>query len=161
MRNLPVTVRVPIDSTWRAGCTLQLYTDDGGGTIDPAAPLLPVRAEVFPGAVPLEGAGLDRAGYGPAGGVGPPHNKAGGAGFGRAGFGPAGMSDDHAEVAVLVNQGFGDYKFAAEVFDEAGNAQGGALVEISQLVSGDEPDAVTGFAFSSYDDGTDRVTFAL
>lgn len=161
MRNLMVTVRVPVDASWRAGYTLQIYSDHGSGTIDTGKPLLVPRVAMFPGKPIVQGAGLDAAGLVPAGGARAPARNRGGAGRQPAGLAAAGGSTPHIELVVRVEQGFGEYKFSAAAYDSAGNVQDGAPAEFTQLVSGGEPQPVSEFEFSAHDAGTDQATFGI
>ena len=163
MERMPVTVRVPVVSSWEAGGTLQIYSDHGsGGAVDTTRPLLHQRAEMFPGTEEVVGYGEEPYGATAYGGEEPVSN---GGGYGEEPYGEEvdgyGYGSPAIDVRVFVDQGFGVYLFAAESYDVAGNAQGGALIELSQLVSGDTPEALAAFSFSSYDDGTDQVIFAV
>lgn len=161
MSGVSVNLRIPVDDSWRAGDTLQVYTDFGTGTIDTDQPLLPRRIAAFTEkraelgygefdihAVPY---GLERA----------PSQRSGGYGDQPYGDGVDGYGggQPYVEVTVEVDETFGAWKFAAEVADAAGNVQADALTEITHLVSGEDPDPADSFAFNSYDSGNDQCVF--
>ena len=159
MDSMPVTVRVPVDQSWRAGDTLQVYCDQGSGTIDFTRPLLNPRFDMFPGTFEERGYGGEPYGAVPYGGGAPTTKRGGGYGDQAYGSVPYGGGTAHVDVRVFVGQGFGSYKFAAETFDRAGNVQSGAPVEFSQLVSGGDPPPLRRFDFGSFASVTDQVTF--
>jgi hypothetical protein len=160
MAKMPVNLRVPIQSGWRWGTTLQIFTDQGDGSIDTGAPLLAVRALAFPNVTLSKGYGYGRYGHRPYGRLPPlaPHKR----GYGRHPYGHSpngyGYGAAYVEVPVYVDQGFGPYKFAAKAYDEGGNAQAGALVEFTEFVSGEDPEPLSAFAYSAYDGPSDRIT---
>jgi len=154
---IPVTLRVPIDSTWKAGTTLQAYTDAGDGSVDTGAPLLPRRVDVFPQRFPAGGYG--RGGYG-KGAYGSDNPSVKSAGYGRGGYGQGAYGQTGASVTftVYIEPNFGLWKFAVKSYDEAGNAQAGALTEIERVVSARNPRPLSGFAFDSINAGRARFT---
>ena len=159
----PVTLRVSIDSSWDADTRLQVYTDEGGGTVDTTRPLLPDPKAVFPGAAKSKGYGRQPYGRGRHGNHKPARSRNGG--YGRRVYGrtPHGRSEPYLAVTVQVPATFGLWKFAVEAVDQYGNVQAGGLAEIQRVVSGTEPPPIKDLALSNYDAGSDQVTlkFAL
>ena len=163
-RQSQVDLWIKVEDDWRAADTIQVYTDFGSGTIDEDKPLLAVRAAIFPEDF------RDRVwsgGYGdnPSGEV--PYGEAGATasydeGYGADPYGdvPYGETERKIKIPVAVESAYGTWKFAARVYDGAGNPQG-ALVEFSQFMSGENPPPLASFAYSSYDSGTDIVSFSF
>lgn len=161
MSRVAVQLRVKLDATWKVGDKVQVYTNYGSGAIDTGNPLLPEPIEILPGVEPFVGLGGGHLGLGALGESRAPQLHTGGLGGLPLGQGALGGSEPNIIVTVYVADAFGVWKFAAGAVDEAGNVQGDALDEIEALVSGEDPPALTAFAFSGYDDGTDKATFSF
>lgn len=161
MSRVAVQLRVKLADTWEVGDKVQVYTDYGTGTVDTDNPLLPEPIEMFPGDEPERGLGEGALGEGSLGGVGPPLHYPGGLGETPLGEVPLGDDEPYITVTAYVPDAFGTWKFAAGAVDEAGNVQGDALEEIEAFVSGEDPPALTVFAFAGYDDDTDKATFSF
>ncbi len=158
-----VAVRVPIAESWRTGATLQLYTDQGSGTVDESAPLLTRRAPVWPSDRGAGGYGEEPYALTAYGVCRPTTSQRGGYGEQPYGLDPGGYGagTEFCEVTVAVAEGFGSYKFAAEAYDRAGNCQYTALAEVTQLVSGEDPRPAETFEYQEYESGTDQVVFGV
>ena len=164
MRGQRVVLRVPIESDWRAGDQLQVFTDWGDGSIDTSKPLLTRAVRIFPDdprtTAANPGYGQERYGSTPYGGSAPrSRRKDRGFGHDRYGGHAYGHCTAFLRVPVQITPGYGTWKFAARVADGAGNEQG-ALQEFSQFVSSENPPPLAAVAFSGYDEGTDKVTLA-
>jgi len=164
LRQMTVRLRVPIEDGWRSTFTVQVYTDFGDGSIDTTRPLLGRRVRVFPADVQdaerNPGYGGEIYGqrvYGAGRAVDRPRR---GYGFNPYGQVEYGRASRYALIDVSVPQGYGSWKFAAKVYDGAGNAQG-ALVEFTQFVSGENPPPLSAFSLSSYTKVTDKVVFTI
>lgn len=153
-------VRVAVDSAWKFGTTVQIYTDEGDGSVDYTAPLLHRRAEVFPNVERPGGWGKDVWGHGSWGRTKPTPPNHGG--WGQQSWGHDvngwGYGDAYVEVPVLVRQAFGYWKFGVKAYDESGNVQSGAN-ESSQMVCGQDPPPLSTFTVNSYDDVNDQMVF--
>jgi hypothetical protein len=154
-------LRIAIDAAWRHDDRLQLYTDSGTGTIDTERPLLSRPLRMFPGALPARTSGDHPSGMVPSGADIPAYPHLGGQDEWPAGSIPSGTAVPYIEVPVYVDQGFGTWLFSAEIVDGAGNVQSDPMVEFTHVVSGEEPPALSAFAFASYDAPTDRATFSF
>lgn len=161
MSRVAVQLRVKLDSTWRVGDRLQVYTNFGSGAIDTDNPLLPEPVEILPGVERFAGLGGGHLGSGALGESRAPTLHTGGLGNMPLGQGELGGSEPHVTVTVYVDDAFGVWIFAAGSVDEAGNLQEDALEEIEALVSGEEPPALTAFTFSEHDDVNDKAKFAF
>jgi len=151
MITVPVRLRIPIASDWRFDHTIQVYTDQGTGVLDTDNPLLSQPLRSF-GDVDEPLPWTENAwGSVPWGNHVPRLDNTGGWGEWPWGEEPNGwcLGGDFCEGTVYVDQGFGDYKFAAKAIDGAGNAQAGALVEFTERVSGEHPEPLSAFAFDS------------
>lgn len=153
-----VTLRVPIDESWDAGASLQVFCDFGSGTIDTSKPLLRRPREVFAGQRAARGVGLQPVGIGRTGDFKASRPR-GGLGRTRVGVTPLGTTPPFIDVTVDVPPAFGVWKFAAQVLDRDGNPQSGPLQEISAVVSGTQPAALKSFSLFGYDAGADQVIF--
>jgi hypothetical protein len=163
MAKMSVTVRIPVVAAWGAMETVQVYTDLGDGSIDTTAPLLPVRADLFPDTYEVLGYGEEPYGETAYGGEEPTYANNGGYGdqpYGEEADG-YGYGTPYIDVVVMVDQGFGTWKFAAEAYNAAGMAQTDPLDEFTQFVSGEQPTPLSSFTLDSYDSGTDRFTFVF
>lgn len=147
-------VRVPIASSWRYGAKVRVFSDHKSGTIDLSRALTRASLKAF-------GAAVEPKGFG---------DSPGDVGWGEdkpKAKRPTGFEDfdldnpEFVEAIVYVNQGVGDYKFAAKSYDAAGNEQAGGAVEFVQYVSGDSPTPMKDFKFVSYDSGADQATFSF
>lgn len=164
MNQITVTLKIPVVAGWRALDGVQVFTDYGTGTIDTDRPLLATPRRLFPkekrDRVKHGGHGSAAYGASPAGEVtAVPQRRSGHASDPHASV-AYGAGKDYAELMVMVPQDYGAWKFAARVEDGAGNQQG-SLVELTHFISGEEPLIPGTFAYSSYDSGTDVVTFSL
>lgn len=164
LRGQRVDLRVEVDPTWRATDRIQVYTDRGTGTVDANVGLLRAPQRIFPDD---QRDGVAHLGYGeePYGKV--PYSHERGVtgrdhGYGQDRYGEVGYGETVRVVIVAVDipQAYGNWKFAAEAVDGAGNVQG-ALVEFTQFVSGEDPPPLASFAFSSYNGGSDKVLFSF
>jgi len=164
MDEIPVLVRVPVQSTWVYGTRINVYTDRGTGTIDTSRALNRTPIKVFGESPdPLGGVGDGAAGKVPIGSAQPKAKGDGELGHWEFGEDPNGLAagTGYVEVVCWIDQIVGDVKFGALAVDAAGNPQGGAMVEWTQYVSGDRPAPLTTFAFSQYDEANDQVEFAV
>lgn len=155
-------LRVPYPAPADAGDALQIYTDRGTGTVDTTKGLLQAPAGLFPGVLQrFGGFGSEVFGESDAetGFALPPAPL----GFGSETFGdtPFGDALAYREVAVHVPPSFGVHKFNARLVDEAGNPQGDAMPLGEFMVSSEEPPSLKSFAFDSYNDVDDVVTFTF
>lgn len=164
LRGLQVDLRVELIPAWRASDRAQIYTDFGSGTIDTDNPLLKTPAALFPDdprdRVANAGYGEEpygRAPYGHERAVSEPLQGYGGDQYGEVIYGGQTRT---VVIPVQIPQAYGSWKFAAQAVDGAGNLQG-ALSEFTQFVSGEDPPVLASFAFSSYDSGSDKVTFTF
>jgi hypothetical protein len=150
MSTIGVNVRVAVDDDWEWGTTLQLFTDQGDGSVDYDSPLLAQRFEVSGDTPEHRGYGMEPYGMGPYGG-GVRSAEPGGYGMGPYGAEPGGYGGNNrfVTVPVRVNQGAGVYQFGVVAYDAGGNAQGGAADEQSVFVVGTQPRPVRNFAYSS------------
>lgn len=160
MSKQTVLLRVEIEDTWDAGDRLQVYTDQGSGTIDLNKPLLKRPLEIFPGQQAGQPYGRQPYAVGRHGDnlASRPPNGIAGTIYGTTPHGGALVA---IEVAVEVAPAFGKWKFAAQVMDGHGNVQTAALQELSAMVSGTDPAPPAEFALVSYDAPSDRVTFSF
>jgi len=157
-----VRLRIEIDPTWRANDRLQVFTDWGTGTIDTDKPLLFRPVRIFPDD-PREDVAprpwmTERLGTAISS-----RARGGRSGIGEEGLWPAGglgAWKRYRAVEVLLPSAYGTWKFACRVIDGAGNEQGD-LVEFSRFMSGEDPAPVASFAYDSFDDETDKATFAI
>jgi len=162
-RKVEINLQLQVHSTWRSADRVQVYTDSGTGTVDADSPLLPVARPLFP-FDPLDRVaegGYGVSPYGVAGYGGGPVG-CGQSGYGIAPYaeGPYAGSYEVAHVTVAVIPGYGDWIFAAQAIDGAGNEQG-ELQEFTKFLSGENPPPLSAFAYSSYDSGTDTLTFGV
>jgi hypothetical protein len=159
---MTIRLRIPIDPSWRAADRVQVYSDFGSGTVDTDRPLLNPARRLFPddprdanngGSIAQNGLCRMALSRRPA----------------RRPQGMKKRSPLEASLAgttryvfmdVVVPAGYGMWKFAAEAADGAGNPQGG-LNEFQQFVSGEDPPPLSSFAFDSYDDVNDVVSFSF
>jgi hypothetical protein len=163
MRGQRVVLWVPIESGWRAGDVLQVFTDWGTGTIDETEPLLTRPVRIFPEdirtTVAHPGFGEEEFASSPFGGtLATP--RAEDWGFGRDVFAGVAFGDatPFVRVPVQIPADYGTWKFAAQVTDGAGNEQG-ELQEFSQFISSENPPPLAAFGYSGYNEETDKVTF--
>jgi len=161
VKAMAVILRVPIEASWKHSARLQVFTDSGSGTVDTNDPLLADPVEVFPNAVRPRGIGADPIGAVPIGHGRPATARRKGIGAHPLGSIPIGSGLAVRPVAVMVAEGYGTYKFAAQAVDEAGNAQSAALVEFEEFVSGEAPPPLARLDYASFNAGTDQVTFDL
>jgi hypothetical protein len=156
---LPVKLAVPVDSTWRWGTRVQLYTNNGSGAVDCDQPLLTRPHDVFARSIEPKGhaavphAVTAHATLQPE----PPHG--GGHAMTPHASVPHAAGEAYAEVTVKVAEGFGVYTFGAKAV-VAGNVQAGDPVEFDHLVSGENPPPVK-ITYKEYDSETDQVSFDL
>lgn len=160
MSRQTIQLRIAIDDAWDAGDRIQVYTDFGTGSVDLTKPLLPQAFDVFPGEEPSQGYGVQPYGLGRVGDfkADRPHQGIGSAIYGVT---PYGTAPPFVEVEVDVAAGFGNWKFAIQIVDRDGTPQGGALQEISAVVSGTDPSPLCRFTFNNHDAPSDQVTFDI
>lgn len=161
VKTLAVRLRVPVEATWEAFARLQVFTDNGSGTVDTADPLLAEPVQLFPNAWRPRGIGADPIGAVPIGHGQPETARQKGIGAHPIGSIPIGSGMAIRPVEVRVVEGFGLYKFAARAVDEAGNSQSAELVEMEKLVSGANPPPLARMDYASFDEVDDQVTFDL
>jgi len=154
-----VTLRIPVPDGWDGRDRLQVFTDWGTGTIDTTKPLLPEPIEVF--RLQREAMGVGQQVVGGARADLKAGRRPGTLGQGTVGVTPVGQDPETVDVSVELPAAFGPWKFAAQSIDRYGNVQSEALAAITKVVSATEPAGLSGLTFSSYDGGTDRVTFAF
>lgn len=152
-------LRVPIPDAAKAGDRMQIYSDFGDGSIDLSRPLLPEPVEIFAGAARRVLKAKDYPAKGSAKSGRPPARLSEALGTigdfkkGSKAFRP------YVEIVVHVPAAYGNHKFAAQLVDTAGNAQGGTLPETTVFVSAPTPPGVRSFELAGHDSGTDQVTF--
>lgn len=162
MSRVEIDLTVPVEASWPADATIEVFSDRGGGSIDYTNPLLRRRLNTLRNVVAPQGIGADPIGALPIG-----HGKAAavrnvrGLGALPIGAGPIGADLETVEVAVEVGQGCGTYKFAARAVDGAGNKQSGAGNEFEHWVSGEDPPHLEALAVESYHAGNDQFTFSV
>lgn len=162
MSKVSALLTVPLVAGWDAEASLEVFTNQGSGAVDYDAPLLSVPLATLATVIQPAGVGADPIGAMPIG-----HGKAHAAGEHLGvgaipiGDGPIGSSIEVIEVEVMVEQGFGTYKFAARVLDAAGNAQEDPPAEFELFVSGEDPPTPSGLRVEAYDDETDQCTFSV
>jgi len=161
MRTL-VTIRVLIPEGADVGDAVQVYTDNGTGTVDLNAPLLARAARIVPAAGKRSGGygsvPYGRARYGSQKLAPQRQASLATTTFGRGAYG---RTPDFLEVTVPVLPGFGTRKFAARLVDEEGNAQGAAAPETAVLLSSIEPPTMRSFAFDSMQGSRARFAIAV
>jgi len=157
---VPVELRIPIPEGADAGDGLQVYSDFGDGTIDLARPLLARPAALFEAIVTRT---KDFGGQGLRGTfpTGRPPTRLSEM-FGRQPFGK-GMTEfiRYVDVTVHLPAAYAMHKFAGQIVDAAGNAQGGTLPEIAVFVAATEPPTLSRFELESYDAVNDQAVFAF
>jgi hypothetical protein len=158
MAKQTVMLRVPVAESWDAGDAIQVYADNGTGTVDFNTPLLARPAPLFPGQHAAKGVGLQPVGRGRTG-----DQKARRArpGMGRAVTGKTkvGTSPKTLAVPVEVSAAFGNWKFSAKLVDRFGVVQAAAGTEAQVIVSGTEPPPLSSFTLNGYDFAGDVATF--
>jgi hypothetical protein len=147
-----LTLQVPIDDSYDAGDTLQVFTDFGSGTVDTSKPLLAKTLAMFPTKHPAAGVGRTPVGVGRLGDM-RPARPVRGIGAARTGRTPLGTAPVYLAVNVEVPAAFGKWKFAARITDRFGVVQGGALQTFESMVSGIEPPALEALTFQSVSGG--------
>lgn len=154
-----VSLLVEIDPDWTAGARLQLYTDQGTGTVDDATGLLRRPVEVWPGFRPTRGFGLDPFARREVFTGRPPTRR----GCFNAPFAqyPFCQEPGFRRLEVTIPAAYANWMFAAEATDLVGNAQDAALNDSTAMVSGTEPPAVHSFAFYSWDNANSQITFTF
>jgi len=160
MAKQTVMLRVPVDEAWDAGDALQVYADSGTGTVDLAKPLLARPAALFPGQHAAKGIGRQPVGRGRTGDLKARRSRPG-MGRARVGITKVGKSPAVLQVPVEIPAAFGNWKFAVKVVDRLGVVQTAAAAELQVVVSGTEPPPLSAFAFDSYDQGADVLTFSF
>lgn len=160
MSKQTVTLRVLVDDAWDANDRLEVYTDNGTGTIDTTTPLLVRQGGVFPGRHPARGVGRQPVGRGRVG-TGKAALSSGGIGRTRVGKTPVGRTPLFVDLTVDVDAAHGTWKFAVGAVDRDGSVQSGGLQETSLVVSGTDPPPLNKFELNSYDGGSDQVIFDI
>ncbi len=159
MANQTMQLRVTIDSTWKAGTTLQVYSDLGSGTVDFNTPLLAKPQPVFISQPiarqPFDGFGGRMTRVLPS----YPQRMS----FDRGSIFDRSLSNapGYVDVVFDVPAAYGLHKFVVKAIDLEGNIQTAAAAERSQFVSSTEADSVATFDFNSFDAGTRRATFSI
>ena len=161
MSLLLLEVKIPIHASWKPGDTLQLYTDEGDGSVDTTKPLLATPVPVFPNQERVLGYGAGPYGAGPYGDdTGQPQGGAGGYGDVPYGDGPYGDSVAYVSVWVEVTNVFATWLFTAEVTSGAGTVQTDSLVDVTVQLDGEDPEPPASFAFSRLTSGQMEFTIA-
>lgn len=164
LRKLALDLLVEIDPSWRPLDRLQVFTDFGTGTIDTDRPLIFRPRRIFPAdshdRVRRLGYGEEPYGLQPYGAEGAVVDRVHGYGWDPYGEVEYGGTTKHVVVPVEIPQAYGTWKFAAQTIDGAGNEQG-ALTEFSRFVSGENPPPLASFVYTSYDSGSDKLTFTF
>lgn len=157
---MPVELRIPIPDAAKSGDAVQVYTDFGTGTIDMAQPLLAEPAPVFASGQRRALTAKDYSAKGSARTGRPPARLREATGsISDFKKGPKNAFQPFLEVVVRVPAYYGNHKFAAQMVDSAGNAQGGTLPEITVFLSSPNPPGVRSFELAGYDAGLNQVTF--
>lgn len=160
MPKMPIILDVDVESDWKFDSTLQIFTDNGSGTLE-TDPIFSRPLKSFAETRPPTPWGRQTWGRGAWGGGFFRSMKRRAWGRPRWGIGEWGRSPRYVRILVYVDQGVGNYKFAARAIDGSGNAQSGADVEVIQPVSGEAPFPLAAFDFSSYDSGNDQLLFSV
>jgi hypothetical protein len=149
-------IRWPQDQRVSLRSRFNLFRDAQDGVVDYSAHINPAELPAWPDGAGKIGAGLGRAGYGPAGlgdgGVG--------GGYGMAGFGPAGFGAGalSAETPLLAD---GAWKFGLAAADAAGNGQAPAAgLELAAELAG-VPRPARSVVAAAYAGGALTLTLAL
>ncbi len=153
-------IRVPIHSSWKPGDTLQLYTDEGDGSIDTSKGLLANPVPVFPGQNRALGYGAFGYGTNPYGDdTGNDRRAVGGYGDAPYGDQPYGESASYVTVWLDVEDTFDTWLFTAQVTSGAGIVQTDSLVNFTVVMAGEDPEPPVSFSFTSLSSGV--ATFAI
>jgi len=157
-----VRLRVVIPRQADAGDGLQIYSDFGTGTVNMSRPLLAAPAALLESTVQRSrGYGTGAHGKAVHGMERWPRARLSGHGRENYGKDPYAVMQRVMDVSVLMPPLYALVKFAGQIVDAAGNAQGGLLPEIELFLSAEEPPTLRRFEFSEYDAENDRVSFAI
>lgn len=154
---MPLRLSVPVEDEWRGRDTVQVFTDQGDGTVDGASPILAKALEAFGNVSVVRGWGRNPWGRESWGSLRPVVSDRRSWGRGPWGIGGWGESPASVEVLVFVNEGHGDYLFTVKAIDEAGNEQDETPIDYVHHVAGTDPVPLDSFAFASF--AADVVTF--
>lgn len=156
-----VNIRVPIQASWKPGDTLQLYTDEGDGSVDTSQALLSSPVPVFPNQDRALGYGAHAYGVNPYGDdTGNDGNVSGGYGDAPYGDHPYGESASYVSIWIEVENTFGAWLFTAEVTSGAGIVQTDSLVTVTVVLAGEDPDPPESLVFASLSSGVATFTIA-
>lgn len=162
MPQMPVILDIEVEDDWTHDHELEVFTDNGTGTLE-STPILSAPLKAFGvGEAPTTWNQQRWNGL-PWNGVAHRKQKKtrwNGWPWNAAPFLWNGLGN-FIRVLVYVNQGAGEYKFGARAFDVAGNEQAGSTVEITKFVSGEQPTPLSAFTFVSYDGGSDRISWSV
>lgn len=153
-------IDVGVDPSWDADTRVQLYRDNGTGTVDFGVGLMAVPAAVLQG-LPSVVLGENTLGINTLGDNLPATRSDDPAGNMTLGTTPLGGSLPTHSIAVDLDSIYRLEKFAIKAIDRHGTFQTDAAVVTSVFVSGTDPDPMNDFSFVSYDAQTDRVRFSI
>jgi len=145
---------LPLLDEYDYGDCLDVYWDNGTGTVSYAAPLNSRPIPLFKSGVRAQGYGAHPYG------LGCPDGRADRAGdFGASVYGADlyGAPSPVVRISVSVPRSFGDRRFGVKVCGRSGDATGTAY-EFDRFVASAEPPPVVRNAMDSYAAGSDRVT---
>jgi len=154
-----IHLRVTIDPTWPSGTTLQVYSDNGTGTVDFTLPLLRHPQPVYPAehiARPSYGGFRGRMMQGR-----PTYGQRMRLGTGRLGSRSLSSSPGYVDMTVRILAGYGLQKIVVNAIDAEGNEQTAPALTTTVFVSSTDVDEVTSFNFNAFDAGLRRATFNI
>jgi len=151
-----VLIRWIPDQALNLGGFFHVYKDAQNGVVDYSARINPSAIAAWPDSAGKMGAGLGRAGYGPAG-----FGEGGlGAGLGACGYGPAGF-DANWLTFTTPKLADGDWTFAVAAFDAAENPSPAAGGTEAEATLAGEPEEPASLVAETYAAGVLTMTLGL